>query len=203
MFFFVFFFIIENMKKPKATRCKITGCQRLGTKRKEGTWHYPRGYCRLHYKTEITEKGLAKKIGPKDGRKSHPLYETHRGMRRRCYQPAHKFYANYGGRGIKVCDRWRIMPEGFINFVEDMGERPEGYTLDRIDNDKGYSPENCAWASKKSQSNNRRVTRTVTYKGETHTISEWAEKTGIRYRKLYRQIVGDEWPLERVFKNYG
>lgn len=93
-----------------------------------------------------------------DGRTSHPLYYTWKGMRQRCENPHFKQYADYGGRGIVVCERWTMPVEGFWNFVNDMGERPDGYTLDRIDPDMGYCPENCKWADRLTQNNNTRRT---------------------------------------------
>ena len=81
----------------------------------------------------------------------HYLYNTWDRMKCRCSNPNEKHYHRYGGRGITVCKRWL---DDFWNFVEDMGERPEGLTLDRIDNDKGYSPDNCRWATRKAQSAN-------------------------------------------------
>lgn len=90
---------------------------------------------------------------------SNPLYPTYKAMLARCYRPTCKDYDGYGGRGITVCERWRGYG-GFWNFVEDMGERPFHRSLDRIDNDKGYSPNNCRWADYSTQSLNRRPAST-------------------------------------------
>lgn len=91
------------------------------------------------------------------GMVSHPLYGSWRAMVERCTYPPHKDYPAYGGRGITVCDRWR---DDFWAFVADMGDRPEGQSLDRIDNDRGYEPDNCRWATAHEQRmNQRRMTR--------------------------------------------
>jgi hypothetical protein len=85
----------------------------------------------------------------------HYLFVTWRMMSIRCYDTRHKAYQRYGGRGILVCDSWRFdNPFGFSNFLNDMGERPVGHTLDRINNDLNYCPENCKWSTRKEQQNN-------------------------------------------------
>jgi len=90
------------------------------------------------------------------GLSSHPLYSTWKAMRSRCYNPNNKAYANYGGRGITMCNAWR---ESFVTFLRDMGDRPQGTSLERVDNARGYYPDNCTWATPKQQANNRRAKR--------------------------------------------
>ena len=87
------------------------------------------------------------------GMSRSPEYNSWAGMLKRCYNPNNPSYKNYGGRGIKVCDRWR---HSFINFYSDMGGRPSGLTLDRVDNDGNYEFSNCRWATDKEQNNNQR-----------------------------------------------
>lgn len=115
------------------------------------------------------------------------LLTTYNGMKTRCYNKHHLHYPNYGGRGIKVCDKW-LGKDGLKHFLEDMGERPEGCTLDRIDNDKNYCPENCRWANRSEQMNNTRRSVRISYNGEQHTVTEWAEKLGVNRSTIYMRI---------------
>ena len=113
------------------------------------------------------------------------LYRIYKKMYRRCYKPKTKWFENYGGRGITICQEW-LGEQGFENFAK--WSMKNGYadnlSIDRKDNDKGYSPDNCRWASAKEQANNTRSTVFLTYKGETKSASEWSEITGIRQDTL-------------------
>lgn len=102
-------------------------------------------------------------------------YQSWVGMKDRCLNPQSKFYKNYGGRGITVCDRWMK----FENFLSDMGHRPKRKSLERIDVNRGYEPSNCCWATMRQQANNKRNTVRITYNGVTQTISAWADQLGI------------------------
>jgi hypothetical protein len=106
----------------------------------------------------------------------HPLYSTWRSMRDRCMNPNFRQWADYGGRGIKVCERWN----DFHAFAADMGPRPEGHSIDRIDNDGDYTPENCRWATRKQQQRNRRAAVYVEIDGQKYLLAELAEMSGLR-----------------------
>jgi hypothetical protein len=106
-------------------------------------------------------------------------------MRERCGRPTHPAWENYGGRGITVSERWG----SFENFFADMGERPSPkHELDRINNDGGYGPGNCRWATPKENNRNRRDNRFITLDGMTLTIAEWAERTGQRYDTIHHRM---------------
>lgn len=110
-----------------------------------------------------------------EGKKQTPTYTCWQNMLQRCNRQNHPEYPNYGGRGIKVCERWLV----FLNFLADMGEKPANLSLDRIDNDGGYNPDNCRWTDQNTQNQNRSNTLRVRVHGETKTIDEWAEESGI------------------------
>lgn len=113
----------------------------------------------------------------------------------RCYDPNNHKYKSYGGRGIRVCDRWICRRL----FIEDMGERPDGMTLNRIDNDGDYSPENCEWATYKEQSQNRRDNRRITFEGKTQCLTEWARQYGLNRTTLRRRL-DSGWIIENALK---
>lgn len=127
------------------------------------------------------------------GRSKSKTYNVWLLMRRRCSHKSLPGYENYGGRGIQVCERW----ESFRNFYADMGERPEGLTLDRIDVDGGYSPENCRWVGRDVQARNKRNNRLLTFNGKTQCSAAWAEEIGVKpYVICHRLKRG--WTLERT-----
>lgn len=105
-----------------------------------------------------------------------PLYWVWRSMRDRCHNPSFKQWRDYGGRGISICPEW----DSFAQFVADMGPRPKGHTLDRRDNEKGYSPDNCKWSTRKEQQRNRRVTVRVTIDGVEYVAADLAAKYSIK-----------------------
>lgn len=114
-----------------------------------------------------------------------PEYLIWRNIRNRCLTPTYKLYEFYGARGITVCARWA---ESFEAFIEDMGWRPSPeLSIDRIDNDKGYEPGNCRWATRKEQANNRRIPKDRVMIGGV-TIDEFAEQWGIPYQTIYYRL---------------
>lgn len=112
-----------------------------------------------------------------------PLYWVWLHMHQRCGTPGHPYYHRYGGRGIKVCKRWW----SFQKFLADMGPRPEGYLLDRKNNDRGYSPRNCRWASPLESTRNRGNSILVKHAGKTQSLKEWAHEFGVPYSVVYNR----------------
>lgn len=102
-------------------------------------------------------------------------YNAWRDIRFRCNSTKSPHYKSYGGRGITLCSSWQ---RSFFNFLDDMGKAPEGFTIERVDNDKGYSKENCVWATWKTQAQNRRSNRFLEINGEKKTVSQWSDYVG-------------------------
>lgn len=117
------------------------------------------------------------------GKSGSPIHNAWVAMHQRCYNENGEFYSHYGGRGITVCDEWR----DFSAFLRDMSPRPPGHSLDRIDNSKGYSADNCRWASNTQQVRNRRKTTFYEYEGKTLSLPEWAEQIGVKYQTLWHR----------------
>ena len=126
-----------------------------------------KGYCQKH-NYRLKHFGDVNKVSRVVGenRKKHPVYKVYHAMLQRCNNPDNEYYLYYGGRGIQVCERWQGL-KGFNHFIEDMGERPKGLTLERINNDGNYEPGNTKWATRQEQAINRRtpLINPIGYKG--------------------------------------
>jgi hypothetical protein len=132
----------------------------------------------------------------KHGRARSPEYVAWCNAKARCHRKNHPRYAEWGGRGISMCERWR---DDFAAFLADMGPRPSpGHSIDRIDNDGPYSPENCRWATAEQQSTNRPTwANTITFRGETLTLTQWAPRVGITRKSLEHRLRAG-WSIERA-----
>lgn len=130
-------------------------------------------------------------VRPKHGGKGTRAYTAWRCMLVRIDRD----WPAYGGRGISVCERWRSFPA----FVADMGQPEAGATLERIDNDRGYEPGNCRWATRKEQARNTRRTVRVTFRGRQQSLAAWAEEFGIKYWTLYARYRAG-WSPERMLQ---
>lgn len=127
------------------------------------------------------------------GMRGTPEYKSWSSMLSRCHNKNLQAYKDYGGRGIKVCERWMK----FENFYEDMGPRPEGTSLDRVENNGNYEPSNTRWGTREEQANNTRTNRYITYNGETKTLAQWADYYNINYGTLEHRIkLG--WPIKEA-----
>ena len=124
-----------------------------------------------------------------------PIYHIWLGMKKRCFNPNNPKYADYGQRGITVCERWK---NSFNAFYQDMGDQPQGCSLDRINNGGDYTPENCRWADAQQQANNRRGNRVVIFRDEAKTLTEWSVIVGVNPSTLANRLTKG-WPIEKAF----
>lgn len=148
-------------------------------------------------------KELLKKRTSKHGGFGTRLYTIWNSMRQRCNNKNHHSYNNYGGRGIKICNEWEdysvFRTWAYSSGYDDNAPRGK-LTLDRIDVNGNYNPENCRWVSMKKQSNNKRSTPKYTLNGETHTLLEWSDITGVKYATLWKRY-NSGWNAERALTN--
>lgn len=128
--------------------------------------------------------------------RENKTYRTWRDMIYRCSNLNSNAYNRYGGRGVAVCERWQG-EHGFENFLADMGECPEGMTLERENNNGNYEPSNCKWATRREQNRNRRNNVRLEYCGRTMIIADWARELGIKPTTLYRRLQNG-WSIERA-----
>lgn len=128
------------------------------------------------------------------GMRKHQLYKTWAEMRYRCENPKKHNYKHYGARGIRVCERWHDFP----NFVNDMGHRPVGATLDRINLNGDYQPSNCRWATKSQQRRNMRTNRILEFGGRRKTLAEWSELTGLKVATIWARLDMYGWSIEKT-----
>ncbi len=124
-----------------------------------------------------------------------PEYKIWEEMKARCYNPNHKRFADYGGRGITVCARWR---KSFEAFLSDMGSRPSPkLTLERKKNNQEYCPRNCVWATRAAQMRNTRSTHFIEFKGRRQCLTDWASEIGTTRNTIYRRL-HKNWPIDQV-----
>ncbi|MBW4469305.1 MAG: hypothetical protein KME45_03475 [Stenomitos rutilans HA7619-LM2] len=171
---------------------KITNAQIVITGKGISCGCYKSELCRTINKPPVTRHNLSH--GATVGGKT-PEYRIWGQMIRRCDSPKDTRFEDYGGRGIKVCDRWRK----FENFIADMGLKPSSeHSIDRRDNDGDYCPENCYWATKKQQARNTRRNRFIEFNGERLTLAEWAERLGIAGSVIANRIDKFGWTVEKA-----
>jgi len=160
--------------KANARKAKSCGCKTKEILRKARTIHG-------HSQTAQNSHGT-------------PTYITWLSMMDRCYYKQHKSFRDYGGRGIAVCKAWR---DSFLAFLEDMGERPPGKTIGRINNSENYTPSNCEWQTPKEQANNRRSSRILSHGGKRMTLQQWSEHIGIHHDALCHRLSAG-WSVNRT-----
>lgn len=138
----------------------------------------------------------AKERATKHGYAHSKIYYVWQAMIKRCQNPKDKSYINYGGRGITVCAEWQNFM-CFYKWAKTHGYK-DGKSIDRVDNNMGYSPTNCRWATRKQQNNNTRKTHKITYKNTTKTLTDWCKELGLNHNTIYARIYCYKWPIEKA-----
>lgn len=186
-------------RTPKYVGCFVDDCNRP---------HYCKGYCSAHYSRVKTlgDPMTDRPIGDQSGKwnqnakhglatKPTPEYRTWKSMRTRCNNPRDEHWPRYGGRGIKVCERWNV----FKNFLADMGSKlTPAHTIERKNNDGDYEPWNCIWATAKEQGSNRSTSRLLAFNGRIQTLSQWAGEVGLGVDTLWKRLVKRGWSIEKA-----
>lgn len=138
---------------------------------------------------------LAKNNAFKHGKAETKEYNSWTSIKARCNNSNTPSYKDYGGRGLNICTEWL---NSFENFYKDVGDCPKGFSIERIDNNKGYSKDNCIWASSKAQSMNRRSNFIVNYKGLEKPLKQWCEDLELNYKRIFARIRQLGWTVEKA-----
>lgn len=184
--------------KKTCTKCKVE--KPLDEFSVDKGLHGRRAQCRVCRNKAILNSMTPEKRAKRRAQRSvtllkHPLYYTWSNMKKRCQNESAPDYSRYGGRGIKVCSRW----QSFKVFETDMMPTyKKGLSLDRIDNNGNYCPENCRWATAIEQANNTRRVKPITFNGLTMTLNQWARHLGIKRSTLSMRHYGYGWPIEKT-----
>ena len=187
--------VADNIiNKPTRYQTILAACPRCGVLR----WNHP---SRIHRMCKRCAAHVAATQNPINHRHKHGFskcsnYVIWLGIRSRCLNPKNRSYRHYGARGITMCERWLNSIE---HFNTDMGPRPLGMTIDRIDNDGPYSPENCRWIDRKAQALNTRSNVKITFNGETLTVCQWADKLGLLRETLWSRLFRYRWTIDKAF----
>ena len=185
--------VLANADKRGKNRCVLVRCSCeaktekiiLLSSLKNGATRSCGCIRKAQLKARVTTHGLSQ----------HKLYETWQGMLKRCRNPNYREYAYYGGRGITVCERW----EKFENFYADMSSTyAEGLSIDRLDNNKGYGPDNCKWATIVEQNRNKRSNVNVEINGKIQCLQDWCSEFGLNYRTVQTRIRDGKTPEQAL-----
>lgn len=158
-----------------------------------------KGYLLRHNIQHLSESRKGENNGHyKHGGKHTKLYNVWGSMKARCYNKNDAHYPRWGGRGIQVCSEWLLDFANFQKWAETSGYK-QGLTLDRINNDGNYCPDNCHWVTVAEQNNNQRTNRLITYKGKTQNLAQWSEELKINYGTLLSRLDDSKWSIEKAF----